>query len=266
MEEALIHHLTPEPGEIVRVVSDLHLGHERCEAPPVAELVPLLKGIRHLIVAGDMAETRPCDWQPRGLALRREFRELCRAHHVNLIELAGNHDPDVIPMVASLWEGQTIIMHGHAIFKEVAPWSWEYLRNKPSCRSLIEQYPDADSILEQRLELARAMCQLTAPIMRRDGIRNPLVRGFMHCFWPPQRPVGIIWGWLISARKANNFMNQYFPHSKNLILGHFHRSGTWQFGNRTIANTGAWFRHATPYFADLQDGKLIRYAKYTTLN
>lgn len=266
MEEALIHHLNPASGEIVRVISDLHLGHERCEAPAVAELMPLLQGIQYLIVAGDLAETRPNDWQERGLALRQEFRELCRTRGVRLIELAGNHDPDVIPMVASLWEGQTIIMHGHAIFKEVAPWSWEYLRNKPSCRKLIEQYPDADSNLEQRLKLASAMCQLTAPIMRREGIRNPLLRGFMHCFWPPQRPIGIVWGWIISARKANSFMNQYFPQSENLILGHFHRSGRWQFGSRTIANTGAWFCHATPYFADLQDGKLIRYDKYSNLN
>ena len=249
MEEALIHHLTPAPGEVVRVISDLHLGHERCEAPAVAELAPLLKGIQYLIVAGDMAETRPCDWQPRGLKLRQEFRELCRTHGVRLIELAGNHDPDIIPMVASLWEGQTIIMHGHAI-----------------CKKLIEQYPDANSNLEQRLKLSRAMSQLIAPIMRREGIRNPLLRGFMHCFWPPQRPIGIVWGWIISARKANSFMNRYFPQSKNLILGHFHRSGRWQFGSRTIANTGAWFCHATPYFADLQDGKLIRYAKFFTLN
>lgn len=266
MEGTLIHHLNPAPEEIVRVISDLHLGHERCEAPAMAELAPLLKGIQYLIVAGDMAETRPCEWQSRGLELRQEFRELCRQHGVKLIELAGNHDPDITPMIASLWEGQTIIMHGHAIFKEVAPWSWEYLRNKPACRKLIEQYPEVDTILEQRLELSRAMSQLTAPIMRREGIRNPLLRGFMHCFWPPQRPIGIIWGWIISARKANNFMNQYFPQSENLILGHFHRSGRWKFGSRTIANTGAWFCHATPYFADLQDGKLIRYAQYSTLN
>ncbi len=265
METPLICRLTPAPGDVVRVISDLHLGHERCEAPPIENLVPLLKGIRHLIVAGDLAETRPGEWQARGLALRREFRELCRAHGVNLIELAGNHDPDITPMVASLWEGQTIIMHGHAIFKEVAPWSWEYLRNKSSCRKLIQQYPEADTNPEQRLELARAMSQLTAPIMRREGITNPLLRGFMHCFWPPQRPVGIIWGWITSAGKANKFMNQYFPQSKNLLLGHFHRSGRWKFGTRTIANTGAWFCHATPYIADLQDGKLIRYAKYSSL-
>ena len=261
METPLICHLNPALGETVRVISDLHLGHERCEVPSIPELAPLLSGIQYLVVAGDLAETRVCDWREKGLKLREEFRQLCRQHKVKLIELSGNHDPDIRFMIASLWEGNTVIMHGHAIYKEVAPWSWEYLRNKPACHALIKQYPDADSDLAQRMELARAMCQLTVPIMRREGIRNPLIRGFMHCFWPPQRPLGIIRGWLTSGRKANQFAEQYFPQAENIILGHFHRSGTWHFGKRTIANTGAWFRHATPYFADLTDGKLVRYAK-----
>ena len=265
MSNSLIHYLNPKPGEIVRVISDIHLGHERCEAPAIPELVPLLSGIQYLIVAGDLAETRVCDWRDRGLQQREEFRLLCKQHSVKLIELSGNHDPDVRPMLASLWDGNTIVMHGHAIFKEVAPWSWEYLRNKPACHALIKQYPEADSNLTQRMELARAMCQLTAPIMRREGIKNPLVRGFMHCFWPPQRPLGIIRGWLTGGRKANQFAEQYFPLAENLILGHFHRSGIWHYGKRTIANTGAWFCHATPYFADLMNGKIVRYAKANTL-
>lgn len=262
MPSSLIRQLNPKPGEIVRVISDLHLGHERCEAPPIPELTPLLNGIHYLVVAGDLAETRVCDWRDNGLRQREEFRNFCRKQNVTLVELSGNHDPDVQPMVASLWEGDTIIMHGHAIFKEVAPWSWEYLRNKPACHDLIKQYPEADSNLTQRLELARAMCQLTTPIMRREGIQNPLLRGFLHCFWPPQRPLGIIRGWLTGAKKANQFAECYFPHAKNIILGHFHRSGIWRYGKRTIVNTGAWFRHATPYLADLKDGEIIRYTKY----
>ncbi len=265
MESPLICSLNPAPGETVRVISDMHLGHERCEAPSIPEMAPLLSGIQYLIVAGDLAETRVCAWREKGIQLREEFRRLCRQHNVVLIELSGNHDPDIQPMIASLWNGNTMVMHGHAIYKEVAPWSWEYLRNKSACHALIKQYPNADSDLTQRMELARAMCQLTAPIMRREGISNPLIRGFMHCFWPPQRPLGIIRGWLTGGRKANQFAEQYFPQAENIILGHFHRSGIRHFGKRTVINTGAWFCHATPYFADLADGKLVRYQRFTSL-
>lgn len=259
MESPLITSLEPAPGERVRVISDLHLGHERCEIPSVAALEPILRGTDYLVVAGDLAETRRCNWQERGLALREEFRELCQRRGVHLIELAGNHDPDTPAMLLRLWGGNTVVMHGHALFKEGAPWSWEYLRNKAACRALIDKYPAADTNLEQRLLLARAMCCLTPPIMRREGIRNPLLRGLMHCFWPPARPIGIVRSWLTCGSRANAFANRFFPDAANLILGHFHRSGTWRFGNRCIANTGAWFRHATPYSADLVDGRLIAY-------
>ena len=249
------------PGALVRVISDLHLGHERCEVPDLEQLKPLLKGVSLLIVAGDLAETRECVWKERATEQREHFRRLCRENGVQLLELSGNHDPDIVPMAASLWGGSTVIMHGHAIFREVAPWSWEYLRNKEKCHELIRSFPTEDRDLEQRFELARAMCRLTPPIMRREGIRNKYLRGFLHCFWPPARPIGIIRCWLTGAGKANQFADRYFPQARYLVLGHFHRSFFRRFGKRTIANTGAWFRHATPYAVDFRDGKLLRYIK-----
>ena len=55
--------IEPPPGCVVRFISDLHLGHERSEAPSVAALEPLLRGIGMLVIVGDLAETRPCSWQ-----------------------------------------------------------------------------------------------------------------------------------------------------------------------------------------------------------
>lgn len=253
--------IEPAPGALVRVISDLHLGHERCEVPNSALPEKLLDGVDHLIIAGDLAETRNCLWKEQGMALREQLRELCRQRGVQLTEVSGNHDPDVQPLLALLWGGSVAIMHGHALFKEVAPWSWEYLRNKEACNKLIADTANIDTELEARLELSRTMCQLTTPILRREGIRNKYLRAFMHCFWPPQRPLSIIYGWLTCGRRANSFARQYIPEAKTIVMGHFHRSGKWTYGDRTIVNTGAWFKHATPYVADLRDGKLISYRK-----
>lgn len=257
--------IEPPPGTLVRFISDLHLGHERCEAPPVARLEPLLHGVGILVVVGDLAETRQCDWQARGIAAREELRSLCREKGVQLVEISGNHDPDTPALLARFWGGQVVAMHGHALHKEVAPWSWEYLRNKQACHQLISKYPDADTRLEARLELSRAMCQLTPPILRREGIRNPLLRGFMHCFWPPQRPLGIIWSWLTCARRCEQFTRKFFPEARVVIFGHLHRFGNWRFGKRRILNTGAWFRHATPYIVDMRDARVISYQKISLL-
>ncbi len=260
-EHPVILSLDPPAGVRVRVVSDLHLAHERCEAPPVAQLAPLLDGVGMLIIAGDLAETRACAWQAEGLALREELRQLCRERGVELLCVAGNHDPDAGPLLLRLWGGRVVIMHGHALYKEGAPWSWEYLRNKEKCNALITSYPGSDNDLVQRLELSGKMCQLTPPIMRREGIGNRYLRGLLHCFFPPQRPIQIVWSWLTCGRRTESFARRFFPEAQVVILGHFHRSGKWSYGQRTIVNTGAWFTHATPWVADLQDGHLLDYRR-----
>ncbi len=253
--------IEPPPGMRVRFISDLHYGHERCQAPSPRELVASLDGIGMLVVVGDMAETRPCPWQERGQALRDELRRLCAERGIKLVEISGNHDPDIPALLALFWQGRVAAMHGHAIYKEVAPWSWEYLRNKKACRELIAHYTDCDENLHSRLELSRAMCTLTPPIMRREGIKNRFLRSFLHCFWPPQRPLRIVWGWLTCGWKAEQFTRRFLPGTETFILGHFHRYGNWRFGKRAILNTGAWFKHATPYAVDMQDGRIISHAR-----
>lgn len=253
----------PAPGMLVRFISDLHYGHERCEAPPPAELAELLLSneVGMLVVVGDLAETRNCPWQTEGKRLRDELRDECSKRGVELVEISGNHDPDVEPLLVRFWGGRVVAMHGHALYREVAPWSWEYLRNKDKCRKLIADYHDRDHELPARLELSRDMCRLTTPILRREGIRNKYLRGFMHCFWPPQRPLNIVWSWLTCAYRAERFARRYFPEAETLILGHFHRFGNWQSAHRHILNTGAWFRHATPYMVDMKDARVLSYTK-----
>lgn len=253
--------IEPPAGCIVRFISDLHLGHERCEAPAVPQLAALLEGIGMLVVVGDMAETRSCAWQEAGMAAREELRQLCRQHKVQLIEISGNHDPDVPALLARFWGGRVVAMHGHALYKEVAPWSWEYINNQQACKQLIADTPDTDTDLVQRLELSRKMCQLTPPIMRREGVRNPLLRSFLHCFWPPRRPIGIVWSWLTCARRCEHFARRFFPQAETVIFGHLHRFGNWRFGSRRILNTGAWFKHATPYVVDMADARVLQYKK-----
>ncbi len=257
-----IESIDPPAGVLVRFISDLHYGHERCEAPEPSILAEhLLKdGVGMLVVVGDLAETRNCAWQQRGKALREELRTECNRRGVRLIEISGNHDPDVAPLLIRFWQGRVVAMHGHALYREVAPWSWEYLRNKKICRNLIERYREQDHILTARLELSREICQLTAPILRREGIHNKYLRGFLHCFWPPQRPISIVLSWLTCRHRAEQFARTYFPECEVMILGHFHRFGNWKH-RRHILNTGAWFRHATPYCVDMKDGQVLAYRK-----
>ncbi len=258
----LILELDPPPGARVRVISDLHLAHERCEAPPIAAFASLLEGVDMLVVAGDLAETREPEWRETGFSLRENLRALCRSKGVELITLAGNHDPGLAPLLLKLWGGKVVIMHGHALYKQGSPWGWEYLNNKALFRACIARFPNCDHSLPERLALASETCQLTLPVLRQgSGVRNRYLRGLLHCFFPPQRPLAIVWCWLTCGWRAERFARRFFPEAEVVVLGHFHRSGSWSFGKRRIVNTGAWYKHATPYLADLQDGQLLSYRR-----
>ncbi len=253
--------LTPPPGARVRVLSDLHYGHARCEAPPVEELSSLLDGVDFLVIAGDLAETRESAWQAEGIQSREQLHALCQQRGVTLITLAGNHDPDAGPQLLNLWGGKVAIMHGHALYKECSPWGWEYLRHRERFHECIACYPHADSDLEQRLELSSRICQLTLPNMQEEHRYPRMLRGIMHCFFPPRRPFMIVWSWLTFSWRANAFARRFLPQSEVLVLGHFHRSGHWRFGKRRIVNTGAWYKHASSWVADLREGKLVEYRR-----
>ncbi len=258
----LILELDPPPGTRVRVLSDLHLAHERSEAPTPEQLLRLMQGVDILVIAGDLAESRESQWQESGLSMREGLQALCRQNGVTLIPLAGNHDPDAGPLLLKLWGGKVAIMHGHALYKQGSPWGWEYLMHKDIFHACVARYPNCNSSLTERLELSAEICQLTVPIMQRhDKVSNRHLRSLLHCFYPPQRPLAIVWSWLTCGWRSNAFAERFFPEAEVVILGHFHRSGRWQYGKRTIVNTGAWYKHATPYVADLQDGRLVSYRR-----
>lgn len=254
--------IDPPPGCLVRFISDLHLGHKRSLAPTPEALLRQMAGVGLLVLCGDTAETREtCVEREHSMRLREELRERCRAQGIQLIELAGNHDPDIHPMLVRLWGGRVAAMHGHTILPQISPWSREYMNAKEKVQELIAAAPEAEHELESRLELTRRIAhelsRRVPPPTRRQ--RPGLLRELHHCFWPPQRPLSIITSWLTCGSKAERWTQRYLPDTELLILGHFHRSGRWQYGRRIILNTGAWFEHARPYAVDVCDAKLLRY-------
>lgn len=255
--------IEPPPGCIVRFISDLHLAHKRSQTPAPAKLLEMMQGIGMLVLCGDTAETRlTCAERERSIALRAELRRLCREQELPLVELAGNHDPDIEPQLARFWGGKVIAMHGHSIMKEVSPWSREYMNSKQTVRSLIAEHPEADHDLAARLELTQliaAELSLRVPPKKKKTPKLRLLSELYHCFWPPQRPLSIVLSWLTCGARAEKWAARFVPQAEIFILGHFHRSGHWHYGSRTILNTGAWFEHAQPYAVDVQDARLLRY-------
>lgn len=261
----MIKELSLAPGERARFVSDIHFGHAKALAREPEDLKFLLEGCTHLVVCGDLSETRESPYQKEGLEKRARFLRLCREAGVEPILLAGNHDPDEEFSLLKVQGGRFCALHGHALFKEVAPWGWEYLKNKRACRDLIASFPEADTDLLRRLELARAMSVLIPPIYTRSRAGgNKLVRFLTHAAWPPERPVQIILAWLTMMRRMRKFSDRFLPEAETVFFGHLHRrlvSGGR--GGRLYVNLGACFHHAACYAADLTPEGAVSVRGYT---
>lgn len=265
-QTGFIAELNPKPGDLVRVVSDLHLGHERSRFSGVEEWRNHVRGCKHLIVAGDLAETRVCEFQEQAFALRERFCAMCREEEVELHVVAGNHDPTEPIQMMRLWNGRVVVLHGHTLFKTVAPWGWEYIRNKEKCRSLILSHPQCDTDLQDRLALARDMSLLSPPVLRQGHpARTSLGRFLLHCAWPPSRPLAIIMAWLTMGWRMQRFAEHFFPEAQIVCFGHFHRCGEWTKGGRRYLNTGAHFKNASASAIDLLDGQVIATRKIPLL-
>ena len=175
----MIQELDLAPGERARFISDIHFGHAKALAREPEELGFLLEGCSHLVVCGDLSETRESPCREEGLEKRARFLRMCRDAGVQPVLLAGNHDPDEKAGLLKLQGGRICALHGHALFREVAPWGWEYLKNKQVSRELIAAFPEAEVDLLRRLELARTMSVLVPPVYTCSGThQNKLVRFF----------------------------------------------------------------------------------------
>lgn len=179
--------------------------------------------------------------------------------------LAGNHDPDEKAGLLKLQGGRICALHGHALFREVAPWGWEYLKNKQVSRELIAAFPEAEADLLRRLELARAMSVLVPPVYTCSGThQNKLVRFLAHSAWPPERPVRILLAWLTMMRRMGKFADRFFPEAEVVIFGHLHRRAvSGKKGRRLYVNLGACFRHARCWAADVTPERGVSIRSYT---
>nr|WP_270589013.1 hypothetical protein [Akkermansia muciniphila] len=63
----MIQELDLAPGERARFISDIHFGHAKALAREPEELGFLLEGCSHLVVCGDLSETRESPCREEGL-------------------------------------------------------------------------------------------------------------------------------------------------------------------------------------------------------
>ncbi len=241
--------------EPIRILSDLHMGHKISRVRDVAALEPLIAGAGTVIFNGDTWQELAEPFYQRSREMLAELRELCRANEVEAIFLSGNHDPNWDgPGWIELAEGKIIITHGDAVLFDSSPWKREVLTGEARVAKAWENFPAADGDVNERIEVAREIARELC------SVEYPTGRSFLLRAWdaaiPPTRALKMLEAWFTQDTQGDKFCERYFPHAELLIIGHFHRKGSWRKNGRRIINTGSFIAPDSAHWLEWKDGLL----------
>jgi predicted phosphodiesterase len=239
------------------VYSDLHLGHKVSRIREISSLRPLIAGAGTVIFNGDTWQELARQFYVRSAAMLEELKSLCRAEGAEVIFLSGNHDPGWPGRGwVELAEGRIVISHGDGLLFDGSPWKREILVNGKRVVELWDQHPGACHDVEVRLrvarEIARELCSVESPTGR-----SLLLRAW-DAVVPPRRAVKMMEAWIAQATAGAAFCNAYFPLAEVLVIGHFHRPGSWLRSGRRVINTGSFMAPSRAHWIEWKDGWLSR--------
>jgi predicted phosphodiesterase len=225
--------------EPVRILSDLHLGHQVSRIERTSALRPLIAGAGTVVFNGDTWQELAAPFKVRAEQMLDELRALCAEEGADAVFLPGNHDPGWQGRGwVELAEGRIVVTHGDALYFDGSPWKREVLTAEKQVLALWSEYPAAAHDLEERLVLARRIAKVLC------SVEYPLGRHILQRAWdavmPPLRALKMLEAWYHQGPMGNAFCEQYFPQAGLLVIGHFHHQGIWTSGRRTVINTGSF--------------------------
>lgn len=244
-------------NEPVRVFSDLHLGHKVSRINQISALRPLIAGAGTVIFNGDTWQELAKPFYERSSGMLDELRSICREEGTDTVFLTGNHDPGWEgPGWIELADGRIVITHGDALLFDGSPWKREILVCGQRVMELWNENPAAASNVDARLKVAREVARELCSVEHPTG-RNILQRAWDAAL-PPKRAVKMLEAWFTQASEGDRFCDRYFPKAEMLVIGHFHRGGSWRRNGRQIINTGSFMAPARAHWVEWNDGWLSR--------
>ncbi len=248
------------PGELTRILSDLHYGDRASTVDQLTQLRPLLAGVTRLVLNGDTLDTRPgprpehtAECQAAVLAFFS--REVAQATF-----LSGNHDADFSPLHHLELAGRGVfVTHGDIFFDDIVPWGADAPVIGRLIAAGLAALPAAQQHeLDSRLAVFR---RVAASIhQRHQSERHRLkyaLRFLADIAWPPLRAFRILRAWRQAPGLAAAFARRHRPAAQFIVAGHTHRPGVWRDRTGvTVINTGSYTRPFGGTCIDLAEGRL----------
>lgn len=250
----------PSAGGPVRILSDLHLGHDMSTVRNVESLRPLIAGAARVIFNGDTFQERGTAFRERSLVKLGELQNLCREEGVEAVFLRGNHDPAAWDLeLVDLEEGRVTVTHGDVWLRLISPWSRQIREMRPVLEAIHAEYPDPAGLdLAKRFEILRRCREALPPSETRQSGHSFRERAslFFREIWPPRRPWEVLKVYAQLPGMASEFAETFRPACQVLVFGHTHRARVWHRGGRLLVNTGAFVTFADPLMVEIDDGIL----------
>ncbi len=230
------------PGPILRIVSDLHLGEHGSRLHDTAGVEPLLEGVDRLVLNGDTLETRFLDLDPEAVRRKTAFEAWLAARAPRVVVITGNHDPQLgFVHHLDLADGAVLVTHGDTMFPEVAPWGWEAKHYGRVQKRLLDCIPkERRDTWETRLAVCKqAVLEIRDLSPRFPGSSShPWARRlrFLHSI---RRIDRILRCWREAPSASAALAETHRPAARVVVVGHTHRPGVWPVRGRWVVNTGS---------------------------
>lgn len=232
------------PGAaLIRIISDIHLGHPACAVADAGQLEPLFRGARTVVFNGDSVELRFLKGRQLGQQHAEALRRVCLDAGAQPLFINGNHDPILAEEShLDLVDGAVLVTHGDLLFHDISPWSMEAgIMNEAHTKALAELGDDLFHDFETRLKASKRAAlamELHKPRVPRGSLAG--VMTVLRECWPPWRPLQILRCWAVAPAKAVALARVFRPRARVIIIGHTHLCGIWRRGPRIVINTGSF--------------------------
>jgi predicted phosphodiesterase len=234
----------PVAETITRILSDVHYGDHSSRVRSLDQLLPLTAGVGHLVLNGDMLDTRQGPNPAHTEACRAEVGRFIGRAGVPVTFLTGNHDPDFSDRhTLELAQGQVFVIHGDILFDSITPWGHDAEPIQQSVRAALAALPPgAAQVLEERIRVFR---RVAGSVRQRHQAERHLFK-YVYRFvtdtiWPPHSALSMLHAWRDVPGLAAALARQHRPRAKFIVIGHTHRPGIWSTaGGATVINTGSF--------------------------
>lgn len=224
-------------GDRWLILSDLHIGLPGAAVTSVDQLRPLWRGVRHVVINGDLAEPEHAEWRIVAEQQKQRLIELSATDGFELTLICGNHDPRISDVNhITLAGGQVLVMHGDVLHPSIAPWGFwgRTLRDRRE-RALAQLAPNVRDTLDGQLA---AVHDAVAGAWRDHP--PPSQFKIMHMLLKPTRLIQMTMHWWREPTLASRFVRRHAPQVEFIVLGHSHRQTVRRADGRTTINTGSF--------------------------